>query len=171
MNRCAMGGISPGVLFVALACLAGCQDRSTPAAPTGPAVSSVYLDFKPETAFRGLGFDVKESAGDGHINPTEQYGWRPIQGSLTLPEGTTGCEVVALGIRQALNAAVGRLGCDDPDARRPRAPGSPLCGMIRYKCQGQRGYVHFWLFPDATETHVDYAILLREERSPNIPRH
>jgi hypothetical protein len=89
-----------------------------------------------------------------------------MQGSVTLPEGMSGCEVVALPIRRALNGALGESCRAELSQMGGRRPGEPLCGMIRYWREGMRGYVHFWLFPDAVETRINYAILLREQAEP-----
>jgi hypothetical protein len=146
-------------------CLVGCGSDSSPIGFSAPAVSSVYTDFKPEDAFRRRGFRVESAASGGRVSPREMYGWRPWQGSLTLPEGTHGCEVAADAIRDELGEALGHMYSDELGLERNRAPGTPMYGMLRYVYQGMRGDVHVWLFPDDAETQINYAILLSEERS------
>jgi hypothetical protein len=41
--------------------------------------------------------------------------------------------------------------------------------MLRYVYQGMRGQVYVWLFPDQSETRINYAILLREESASRNP--
>jgi hypothetical protein len=157
-----------------LSATTGCQSSSAPLPPPVGAVTSVYSDFKPEEEFERLGFLVDAEGEGGHISPTEQYGWRPIQGSVTLPPGTTGCENVSAAICNAIRTAAGRSWVDDSDLDRAHERGRPFYGLIRYTKDGKRGYVHVWLFPNFAETRIFYAILLREEAScldsPRIPR-
>jgi hypothetical protein len=144
---------------------AGCQNSTvTPPQPIA-AVSSVYSDFKPEEEFERLGFLVEPEGEGGHLNTVEQSGWRPIQGSVTLPPGTSGCENVLIAIRQMLRTAAGRDWVDDSDLDRAHERGRPCYGLIRYTKDGKRGFVYVWLFPNWSETRIYYAILLREEAS------
>lgn len=147
------------------ACLSCCRDVCL-TAETPIAVSDAYLQFDPEAALARQGFLVESACAGGRISPEEKYGWRPRLGSLTLPPKTEGCEAVALAVRDELNRALGQPCDDDLELDRPRPRGTPYYGMLRYIHQGRRGYVHLWLFPDESETHFQYAILIREDRLP-----
>jgi hypothetical protein len=150
-------------LAVVPACLSGCRD-TTPTGETPVAVSDAYSEFDPEAEFMRRGYLIEPTSVGGRISPEEKYGWRPRLGSLILPPKTDGCEAIALAVRDELNRAIGRPCDDDLELDRPRPRGTPYYGMLRYVHQGRRGYVHIWLFPDESETRIQYAILLRESR-------
>jgi hypothetical protein len=155
-----------------LACLAnlpGCQDGAVPSTFSPPGISSAYSDFKPEDEFRRRGFKVDPMSAGGRTSQREVYGWRPWQGSIQMPADSQGCNDVAVAIRDALNRAVGHMNCDELHVEHKRNPGQPLYGMLRYVYQGMRGQVYVWLFPDQSETRINYAILLREERESRNP--
>jgi hypothetical protein len=148
-----------------LLCLAGCHPGAASPGDAGASgtFSEVYSRFDPANEFLRLGFKVDSDVEGGGISPRELYGWKPIQGSLELPSGLAGCEAVAQAIRRSLDRALG-ADCDDElNRQRERHPGQPLYGMLRYVKEGMRGHVYVWLFPDQTETKINYAILLREE--------
>jgi hypothetical protein len=162
----------PATCAVALACLVslpGCQEGVAPSAYSQSGISTAYTEFKPEEEFRRRRFEVDSASVGGRTSQREVYGWKPWQGSVVMPADTQGCDEVACAIRDALNRAVGHMSLDELNLAGDRAPGKPLYGMLRYVYQGMRGHVYVWLFPDESETRINYAILLREERASRNP--
>jgi hypothetical protein len=149
-------------------CLAGCDLRARLAAQQGPAVSPVYTEFDPEQEFERLGIRVDREVTGGRISPREAYGWRPIQGTLRLPPDKSGCRLVVECIRRSLEQTLESPCTDELSLSHERSPGRPVYGMLRYVKQGMRGCVYVWLFPDASELTISYAILLHEDRAPSI---
>jgi hypothetical protein len=147
-------------LLVILLNLSGCQQHS----PTsGGTLSEVYSQFDPEAEFAKLGFQVEPDTVGGALSPGELYGWRPFQGTLRISTGDSSCEGVAEAIRRSLEHVL-HTECLDQLTQPPqRQPGKLLYGVLRYDSEGKRGHVYVWLFPDQSETKINYAILLREE--------
>src|SRR5262249_31594823 len=124
----------------------------------------VYARFDPVAEFSRLGCTVNEAPPEGAISATELYGWRAMQGSLELPDGLAGCDGLAAAIRSSLDQLVRADSLDDFLPSHNRQPGQLLQGVLRYTANGMLGHVYFWLFPDASETRIHYAILLHEGR-------
>ncbi len=141
----------------------GCRD-SIPGAGHGGTLSNVYARFDPVGEFARLGCTVNEAPPEGAISATELYGWRAMQGSLELPGGAAGCDDLAAAIRSSLDQLVHAESLDDFLPLHHRQPGQLLQGVFRYTTDGMLGHVYFWLFPDPSETRINYAILLHEGR-------
>ncbi len=157
----------PNNLFFALGMLlqTGCD---LPPAPG--TLSDVYTDFDPQGQFAARGFSVEQSTGPNRLSPTEVYGWKPIQGLVELPRNSSGCELVAEAVRDALLQVADGPCLDELKQLPERRRGVPFYGMLRYSAGGMRGLVYVWLFPDETETRINYAILLHEEKKANETR-
>jgi hypothetical protein len=154
-----------GPLVLVWACLAGCQDGPALTAGVRGTFSEVYSHFDPEAEFARLGFMVDADSEGGHLSVRYQYGWKPKQGSLQLPAGTTGCVAVAAAIRRSLDRVLDANCIDELNGRPERPRGKPLFGLLRYETDGMRGHIYVWLFPNESETRINYAILLSEELS------
>lgn len=154
----------PIILVFALACLMqmGCD---LPPAPG--TLSAAFIKFDPHRQFAAHGFNVEQTTGPGRVSPKKVYGWRPFQGSIVLPPNSSGCELVVQAVRDALLQVVDGPCRDDLIQSPDRRPGQPFYGMFRYSEGGVRGLVYVWLFPDETETRINYAILLHEEKPAN----
>jgi hypothetical protein len=152
-----------GVLIPFFLCLAGCDDNPTLRAGARGTFSEVYSRFDPAAEFVRLGFKVEADTEGGRISTREMYGWKPIQGSLQLPADATGCEAVAAAIRRSLDRVLDADCIDELNEPRQRQRGQPLYGVLRYDREGMRGHIYVWLFPNESETKINYAILLREE--------
>lgn len=130
-------------------------------------LSPAFIKFDPTSQFTARGFTIEQSKIPGLAGHQATFGWRPFQGSIVLPENSSGCESVAEAVHDALVQAV-EGPCRDEIMESPdRRPGQPLYRMICYSRDGMRGLVHVWLFPNSEETQVHYAILLHEE----VPTH
>ena len=127
--------------------------------------SKVFSRFDPEAEFARLGFLVDADTEGGRLSARYLYGWKPKQGSVQLPAGATGCETVAAAIRRSLDRVLDAECVDELNGPRQRRRGQPLYGMLRYETDGMHGQIYVWLFPDESETRINYAILLREELS------
>jgi hypothetical protein len=147
-----------------LGCIAGCQDTFVSSAGGRSTFSEVYSQFDPIAEFARLGCKVSEDAATGAISPAEMYGWKSRQGSLELPENIAGCEAIAAAIRSSLNQVPSVERVDDFPPSRDRQRGQPLHVVLRYVADGMRGHIYVWLFPNESETRINFAILLREER-------
>ena len=145
--------------------IAGCQYEAALTSGYEGTVSPAYIKFNPKYEFRRVGIVVNTDHATGGLSPHEVYGWRSFHGSLRLPPDMTGCDAVARAIRRALNRALDAPCNDELEVDRKRAFGQPFCGMFRYEQHEMRGRVYVWLFPDESETQVNYAILLHEERA------
>jgi len=141
--------------------LMGC-DSPPPRTP-----SSAFIKFNPGKQFETLGCTVEQSAGEGRVGTREVYGWRPFRGALVLPDDAQGCEFVANAVHDALVHVLGKPCRDELDLTPDRGRGQPFYGMLRYNNDGMQGFVYVWLFPDASETHINYAILLHEQAPPD----
>jgi hypothetical protein len=130
--------------------------------------SEVYSRFDPVAEFDRLGCTVRDDAATGAISPDDLYGWKSKQGSLELPDSVAGCEAVAAAIRRSLEQAPGVESIDDFYHSRNRPRGEPFHMVIRYTADGMHGHIYVWLFPDAAETRISFAILLHEARSGNL---
>jgi hypothetical protein len=144
--------------------VAGCQDSFTASAGDRGTFSDVYSQFDPIAEFARLGCTVSEDAATGAISPAEMYGWKSTQGSLELPENIAGCEAIAAAIRSSLDQVPNVERVDDFPPSRDRRWGQPLHRVLRYVADGMHGHIYVWLFPNASETRINFAILLREER-------
>ena len=147
-----------------LGCVTGCRDSFVSTAGGRSTFSEVYSQFDPIAEFARLGCAVNEDAATGAISPTELYGWKSKQGSLELPDNVAGCEAVAAAIRSSLEQVPSVESIDDFHDLRDRQRGQPLHGVLRYAADGMRGHIYVWLFPNSSETRINFAILLREER-------
>ncbi len=154
----------PITLCFAFGCLMqmGCD---LPPAPD--TLSAAFIKFNPHGQFAAHGFRVEQTTGPGRASPMEICGWRPFQGSIVLPPNSSGCELVAQAVRDALLQVVDGPCRDELEQSPDRRRGQPFYGMFRYSEGGMRGLVYVWLFPDETETRINYAILLHEERPAN----
>ena len=151
--------------LVLVPCLAGCQYEAKLASEYGGTVSSTYTAFNPQEEFARLGFAVDAEVDGGRVSPREVFGWKPHQGTVELPRGEAGCQLVAQAVRRALDRAVDAPCIDEMNLERKRIRGRPFYGMLRYVNQNMRGHVYIWLFPNESETKISYAILLHEELS------
>ena len=149
------------ILCFAFGCLmqTGCD---SPAAPS--TLSPAFIKFDPPSQFAAHGFTVEQTKIPGLVGQEASFGWRPFQGSIVLPQNSSGCESVTLAVQEALVQVVGGP-CRDEMMQSPsRRRGEPFYEMFRYSKDGMCGLVHVWLFPDETETRINYAILLHEEK-------
>lgn len=153
-----------------LGCVAGCQDSFDSTAGGRGTFSEVYSRFDPIAEFARLGCTVSEDAATGAISPAELYGWKSTQGSLQLPDNIGGCEAVAAAIRSSLDEVPSVECIDDFLRSRDRQRGQSFHGVLRYAADGMHGHIYVWLFPDASETRINFAILLREERHRSSAR-
>jgi hypothetical protein len=145
--------------------IAGCEREASLFSDRPRTFSDVYSRFDPEGEFQRRGFKVDADPEGGTISPRWMYGWRQFQGSLELPDGQAGCELVAVAIRKSLERAVGD-GVYERIHSHPAAPNQPLHEILHYESQRMTGHVYIWLFADKSATKIDYAILLREEYLP-----
>ena len=149
----------PTIFYFACGCLMqmGCD---VPAAHD--TLSPAFIKFDPHVQFTARGFTVEQTKIPGLAGHRASFGWRPFQGSIVLPENSSGCESVAQAVHDALVQAV-EGPCHDEIMQPPDRPsGKPFYRMIHYSKDGMRGLVHVWLFPNTTETQIYYAILLHE---------
>jgi hypothetical protein len=151
--------------------LLGCDFTPTTLPLPHGTFSEVYSRFDPAAEFARLGCTVNAENVGGRISPQERYGWRPFQGSLQLPGDNAGCEFMAAAIRRALDRALGADCIDELTGPHERQRGQPLYGALRYESNGMRGHIFVWLFPNESESKINFAILLHEELlDGNSPR-
>lgn len=150
------------ILCFALSCLMHTGCDSPIASDT---LSTAFIRFDPQSQFAAHGFIVEQAKIPGRVGQEASFGWRPFQGSIVLPSDSSGCELVTSAVHEALVQVVG-CPCHDENMRSPtRRRGDPLYEMFRYSKDGMCGLVHVWLFPNPTETRINYAILLHEEKA------
>jgi len=125
--------------------------------------SAAFANFNPQSEFSRLGYSTERTPQNSGVrNDVQMYGWHSWSGTLSLPTGTNGCDVVAAVIYRTLTNSL-KGGALDELTRVQRTPGMPLHGMLRYNQNNIHGDVFVWLIPDSQETNISYAILLREE--------
>jgi hypothetical protein len=149
----------PLILCFAFGCLmqVGCDS------PTGPdTLSAAFIKFDPQRQFEAHGFSVEQTKVQGRVGQEATFGWRPFQGSIVLPRDSSGCELVAQAVRNALLQVVDGPCRDELKQLPERRRGEPFYGMLRYSDDGMHGLVYVWLFPDESETRINYAILIQE---------
>ncbi len=155
----------PSILCIALGCFVqmGCD------IPTAPeTLSNAFIKFDPRGEFAAHGFHVEQTKGPGLVSPKNVYGWRPFQGSIVLPPNSTGCELVAQAVHDALDQVV-HGDCEfNKVESSDRHSGQPFFATFRYSEGGVQGLVYVWLFPDDTETRINYAILQHEEQLATV---
>jgi hypothetical protein len=123
--------------------------------PNAPGtLSSAFIKFDPQSQFAAHGFIVKQTKVQGLVGQQASFGWRPFQGSIVVPQNSSGCESVARAVHDALVQVVDGP-CHDEAIQSPgRRGGQPFFAAFRYSENGVRGFVHVWLFPDETETRI-----------------
>ena len=141
--------------------LPGCSSESRPAR-----FSSVSEGgFSPESSFIERGYALKNAPNQGTSNRATLVRCHWWQGVVTVPETTSGCEIVAGTIRETLNKALGGVCRDELSHIGPPNPVGKS-GRLFYFKDGMQGEVHVWLFGASSESAVRYAIFLREEKAP-----
>jgi hypothetical protein len=141
--------------------LSGCRDSIVPAVKP-PAASLIFQKFLPDDALRQLGYEVKSSSRDARISPEDIYAWRAFYGTIISADGINSCESICKGIRQCLNSALDDHPIEESKSYIKRERGAPVLETYRYLLVGRRGIVYVWLYPNDSETEINYAILLHE---------